>query len=243
MPKKKPLKTPRSPAVDRAALCSAESLCQCIVCKKIFQAGSITEAKRRKTCSYVCAAKLRWPQKPSRECVVCTRLFTPKRDEHQCCSKKCASEKMAATHRASGHRPPPHAIEAKLAAMRTPEHRLKMRKIQQGRIQKTAKSARESALHSRAAVFFVKSPANVTYLVMNITKFVSEHESLFPPDAVVWKWTGRSKSCRATIGLHSINKGHRGTWRGWMKVSDLEGKQNLELLPRTFVEQNDGTER
>ena len=238
----RPAAPPREKPIKPLKQATAEILFQCQVCKEMFKANSINEAKRRKTCSYACAGKLkRQPPRPSRECDVCGYLFSPKRDDQHCCSRACATQRMAVTHRTNKHRPPPEAKAKAQEVMRSPEYREHQSQINKGRVQKTDKSRRHSARHSRAAVFHVKSPANVTYLVMNITKFVSEHENLFPPDAVVWKRTGKhgaSRECRATIGLHSINRGHRGVWRGWMKVGNLEGKENIELLPRTFVEPN-----
>jgi hypothetical protein len=41
--------------------------------------------------------------------------------------------------------------------------------------------------------------------------------------------------CAATNGLNSLNRGERGSWRGWMKVGNTEGKDAVDYLPREFM--------
>jgi hypothetical protein len=148
---------------------------------------------------------------------------------------------MAATKKRLKQHPNRQAVVKARATCQTEEYRAKMANLITGRKHTKPKTARHSALHTRASVFFVKSPQNVTYLVMNVTKFVAEHEHLFPPETVKWKKSSRlesSQTCLAVNGLYKINRGYRGTWRGWMKVGNLEGKEAIDLLPRSFVEPN-----
>jgi len=102
---------------------------------------------------------------------------------------------------------------------------------------KTPKTSRFSSQHHKALCFFVKSPKNITYMVMNVRKFIVENETLFPPETTRWKMGKGGESCAASHGLCAIGTGRRGVWRGWMKVGNIEGKENIELLPRTFQEQ------
>jgi len=214
---------------------------ECVVCGAVCESAP-SQAGRRKTCSYQCASKLRWGDAPSLECCVCGKLFKAKRrsERPKTCSRNCLSEHMKTRKKELKQGWSNKARESARAARRKAGYSEKLSVALRGMVHSTPKTRRLSPQHHRASVWFVKSPSNVIYLVMNTTAFVAANAHLFPPKTVKWREKPGLKkgswSCAASHGLNRLNRGERGTWRGWMKVGNLEGKEAVELLPRSFSE-------
>lgn len=215
----------------------------CAVCGAVCNSPP-SQLSKRKTCSYQCAAELRWGKAPALKCCNCGKSFFAKRrsESPKTCSSQCLSEYMSRRKRELGQGWGWKAREAARAACAKPGYSDKLSQSLKGMVHSTARTRKHSKQHHRASVYFVKSPRNVIYLVMNTVAFVSENEHLFPPETVKWKErrTGRCGSigCAAVHGLNRLNRGERGVWRGWMKVSNSEGKEAVDYLPRTFIESN-----
>jgi len=189
----------------------------------------------RVTCSMTCAAKRKTKQR-SAICGCCRQAFKPSKTNQKYCSVPCSKKGSATTRLEMGLRPD-HGEEW-ARAMKSEKHRNICSVAHKGKKMKTPKTARHSAMHHKALCFFVKSPRNTTHIVINVRKFIVDNESMFPPETVIWRKHKGGEICRAATGLYSIASGKRGVWRGWMKVGNLEGKENTDLLPRTFLEQN-----
>jgi len=211
---------------------NVKAVCQTCQCEFDVRADRV----KTKFCSRKCfGLYMRSRQRkiqPEKTCGVCGNTF--RHHKNKFCSRACSRKDQS--ERQKGVNPHLFADPEKFrASLRTDEHRQRCSRTHRGAVRTTPNSRALSATHSSAAVFFVKSPANVTYLVMNIVKFVFENEHLFPPESVKWKWFGKSRHCNASSGLHQIYRGHRGTWRGWMVVGRTEGRENIDLLPRSLV--------
>ena len=204
----------------------------CPVCGETKMVGIIPGV--RKACSYTCSGVLR-RKRVDRSCKECGIVFRPPNAASVYCSNKCRHSANGKRMIEKGLTPQKFIDEKKWReSVTSKEFREKIGAIKKGVIQTKPLVARNSARHHRAVTFFVKSPENVTYLVMSIVKFVREHEHLFLPEQIKWKNDKGSWRCRATIGFHQIYRGYAGVWRGWMVVSQREGRENIDLLPRQF---------
>jgi len=158
------------------------------------------------------------------------------------CSRKCGVLLMKKTKKDLGIGWPKEAWIASAKSWQGDlgeERRENARIRVTGTIHTLPNMARNSPKHHNGVVFFVKSPRNITYLVMNATAFVVANESLFPPETVVWKanqHSDRSLYCLASRGLQKLGRGDIGSWHGWMKVGNTEGKEAVDYLPREFID-------
>ena len=210
----------------------------CCVCGETIAVPSM----RRKTCSFKCRTALIWGKVTDRQCVICGESFTPKKnsDISRACSLKCGHKLMAQIKKELGQGWSDAARQSSARTNRLEEKREERRRQSLGRAHTSPLTAKHSPRHHHAAIYFVKSPKNRIYLVMNTTAFVAANESLFPPETVVWRVKGGRKrsslSCAASDGLNRLNRGERGVWRGWMKVANTEGKEAVDYLPREFID-------
>ncbi len=204
----------------------------CLVCgKKVHVLPCRTSWK---TCSIACRKLLR-PKQRLRRCLQCGVEFNATRNDRTLCSNKCRNKYTGEIFRQKKisvfTTRDPNKWKASVTSDKARE---RTKALHTNRKRTSELSRQNSPNHVKAATFFVKSPRNITYLVMNICKFVSENETLFPAETVVWTWVGKSRRCRATMGLSQINRGIRGSWKGWMRIGNLEGKENIELVPRAY---------
>lgn len=92
--------------------------------------------------------------------------------------------------------------------------------------------------HCNAVECFFRSPDNVILYCRNIARFVHEHKNLFDPnDVIVKPKGGRPLSggySNATNGLSKIYRGYRSVWKGWMIVSNREGRERVDLIGRNW---------
>ncbi len=98
---------------------------------------------------------------------------------------------------------------------------------------------RFSRNHVRAVECFFKAPNNVVHYCRNISRFVHENQHLFNPADVIQKTHGgkpsRSYVCNATQGLARISRGANTTWKGWLLVSNRDGRERFDLIGKNFV--------
>ena len=112
----------------------------------------------------------------------------------------------------------PVAREKWLQALRTPEHRERMREMVTGREMLTEITRRGSPRHFKALHFTVRTPAGVPYQVDNLCEFIRSHAHLFDPADVVNRSRHRSSyQSRATVGLGKLQtaSGRSLSWKGW----------------------------
>ena len=194
----------------------------------------------RKYCSLACRGIATRRSKP-RVCAHCGITFETnwKTRYNKTCSTVCAHRLQAIKLKEREHNPRRYSDKAKwLAAMQSAETRKSISESNTGKVRTTPKSARHSAEHCRAVECFVRAPNNVVHYVRNITRFVHQHPELFPPGTVQWKpcnKNGSSRRCAAAHGLSVIARGYRMTWRGWMVVSNREGRERYDLIGRNML--------
>jgi hypothetical protein len=180
-----------------------------------------SHAARRRFCSVACFALMQ-RRRESRNCASCGLAIGERRlsDPTRYCWV-CASIARGITLKRIGHRPVlSEADERK--RLRSKEHRERTSKLHKGRRRTTPLAARFSPVHKRARHFVVSSPARRIYCVDNISAFVKKHRNMFlPADTKKRRPGSASYECRATHGLSTIGRGHRGSWKGWTLVGGL----------------------
>ena len=105
-----------------------------------------------------------------------------------------------------------------MQALRTPEHRERMREMVTGREMQTEITRRGSPRHFKALHLTLRTPAGVPYRVDNLCEFVRSHPHLFDPADVVNRSRMRaSYQSRATAGLGKLQtaSGRALSWKGW----------------------------
>lgn len=206
----------------------------CCIC------GGVLPPRAAKVCSSKCCAILRWGEKKERQCLICGEHFMPRKNSSKIvtCSKSCGFKLTQKTRNEFGIGWPKEAWIASAKTPRTEKWRKDASLRARGFVHKSPNMARHSAKHHSSSVFFVKSPRNITYLVMNATAFVAANESLFEPETVIWKTNKHSSAslwCLASRGLQRLNRGEMGSWHGWMLVGNTEGKESVDYVPRDFI--------
>jgi hypothetical protein len=65
----------------------------------------------------------------------------------------------------------------------------------------------------------IKSPDNIVYRFKNLSQFIRDNVVLFDDLDVVWK----RSTCRASVGLGSLNQPDKFSWKGWTGYGERHG--------------------
>ena len=175
--------------------------------------------------------------KTEKQCVICSNLFTPKRHDMICCSKKCGCKRNTKI-RYGIYKCPTCGIERFTQKNRKYNcakcNNLKKSQIRKGVALKSPKTRAFSMDHCLAVEGLLRDPNCIVRYFRNLRKFVNDNPELFNPDDIVIKKHGHS---RASCGLAAVYNGKRGSWKGWTLVSDVEiSEGQWDLLRRRYNE-------
>ena len=166
----------------------------------------------------------------------------PYKAKHRC--HECAMKRHSAYLIGKGHNPYVFETQAsrekRLAAIRSDANRQRLSELFKDK-PKTAECHKKfSARHARAVECFFRDPRNVTHYCRNICKFVNDNKHLFNEEDTIQKIHGgkpsKSYVCNATQGLSRIQRGENGSWKGWLVVSNREGRERFDLIGRNWHE-------
>lgn len=202
----------------------------CLQCGKQFDGE-----RKRKYCSHECAIAAS-TKKGNFPCPNCGKPMFRKQFKRDRKCMSCTRTIHGMHLKAIGVNPyvfeTDESKSRRLASLRTEQHRKRV-SIQWLDKPKTSPLQKKfSPRHSRAIECFFRDPKNVIHYCCNISKFVNENRHLFADDDIIQKRPSKSYLCNATKGLAALHRGDVLTWKGWMFVSNREGRERFDLIAR-----------